>query len=881
VFAVYTSKKSSSAWFLLGAVAALGCGGRKMAVDPRPAQSFSYHLPSTSTAKGTADPREPFPLASSFLTAVPERTLGPFFARREGASMIGYVVTEGGTRKVAVVPLDESGKPRTPLAEVKGVASPTGDVETMVIRATGGARAGFVSAWTSQTDRGEAIELVGITDEGAPRGQPVEVARTLEDIVWLEIVPTPRGAVCIWAEETRDQTANVVAVALDPDGRPRGVPSPIAKGVRGWQAVPTVMGIGLAMVTQSKDAKALPSLMWTKLDADARAIGAPVAITSKASVGADIDVARAGNSWVFAWTDRSGFDPQVMVAAIDDGGTVRPPAPAVTPVGGATLVGLAAAGDGAALAWDESGHAHGSAGTLLRLHVGKLNASAKLSADMQRTFDLQGDSDPALVTAGRGVALVASAHACLGEGAACGQAPVLPMVIRLDDKFAPASVEAVKLRDRRAAKLAWGLDCSREPCVLLAAAGNDKGQSEVHSAILPSRASAYRVPLTPPIPPDAPRPAMLETVAAREPFTDLAAARAGDATLVALVSSGAVESDPKKKKPGDTITLRELDASGKTRGEPTTITNRALAVGGVAVAVGPSPDDGAVVVWVAREGTDPQVHLTRVDRHGKKIRDQLVTTDKGDASDVAVAWAGNGWLVAWVDGKDGNGEVYTARVSPDLRVAAHERISNGPGDASDLSLLVRGDRAWLAYADPRESPHDGFSDIYVAQVRTSDGKKVDESRVLATAAHSRSPVLTGTDDGVAIGWIEEAPMGTEPANSAAYGAMLSMLDIKGKMVGEPLRTGGMGPGFPTSLVFFPVEGKSKSVRAILARASRDALSLDALEWRTGEAPRVFPLLGLSGPPSLDVSLAVAAGALFYNDGAPEEERVRRLALGWK
>ena len=62
-----------------------------------------------------------------------------------------------------------------------------------------------------------------------------------------------------------------------------------------------------------------------------------------------------------------------------------------------------------------------------------------------------------------------------------------------------------------------------------------------------------------------------------------------------------------------------------------------------------------------------------------------MTSSKGDASDVALARAGDGWLVAWVDARDGNGEVYAARLRQELlqRVGREERITNATGDASD------------------------------------------------------------------------------------------------------------------------------------------------------------------------------------------------------
>ncbi|WP_394844066.1 hypothetical protein LZC95_44310 [Pendulispora brunnea] len=890
-------------WIRLAALAVASlvsaCGSSKPKLS---AQGVTH---STAPAnKGGADSMRGKPELESYLVAtVPERTLGPYLARRDGTAMVGYIASEGAARKVVAAPIAASnGKPS---ANARVVATANGDVDMLVLRPTGGARPGYVALWTSLTDRGKAIQLVGVADDGNARGQVIEVTRTTDNVVWVEVVPTARGAICVWAEETRDSSANIFGVPLDSDGRPRGVPTPLAKGVIGWQAVATTMGAGLALV--SREAGQKPSLLWTKLDGDARAVGAPEVIAARSFVGSDVDVVPVGDAWVFAWTDRSGFDPQIMTVSLDERASskekVRTPMPAVTAIGGAKLVGLVSLGDAAALAWDESGRT-GRSG---RLHVAKMDAAGKLAQDAAVTLELEGNAVPVLAPAGRGVGLLVNARACplKSSADACAAVSPGPTFLRLDEKFAPVQVETMRLREQRDAALAWGLDCggkeARE-CLALAAVplqDGAPGVSQVHAAHVAARTSLYKAPLVPPLPPDAPRPVSLTTVAAREAFTDLAAARAGDGTLLALVSSPpAMDKRDGGRKPagskqppappttiatGDTIRLYDLDAKGATRDKPALLTNRALSVGGVAIAS--DGNDGAAVAWVARDGGDPQVHLARVDRHGKKLREQQVTNDRGDASDVAVGWVKNGWIVAWVDGKDGNGEVYAARVSPELRVSPPERVTRAPGDASDLSMLVQGDRVWLAFSDPRDSPHDGFADVYVATLRASDAKRTSEVRVLATAAHSRSPVLAPAGDGVAVGWIEEAPMGTEPNNSAAYGAMVAWLDASGQPVREPVRTAGMGPGFPTAIAFQNVQAQGP-LRAILARSTRDELSLDAVELppnpATSAAPvRVFPLIALSGPPSLDISLAFLEGALFYSDGLPEEERVRRLTIGWK
>ena len=305
-------------------------------------------------------------------------------------------------------------------------------------------------------------------------------------------------------------------------------------------------------------------------------------------------------------------------------------------------------------------------------------------------------------------------------------------------------------------------------------------------------------------------------------------------------------------------------------------------MGGVAIAGGGRVEDGAAVAWVAPEAGDPQLHVTRVDARGRRMNDVQVTTARGDASDVAIAWVGDGWIVAWVDGRDGNGEVYATKLDRGLRrVAREERITHAPGDASDVTILARPDGAWLAWADPRESPSEGFADIYVVPLRAADATPSgEEVRVLGTAAHSRSPALGVTGDQLAVAWIEEAPMGADPVTSPSYGAMLAWLDPQGHPVHEPGHLATGGDGFPTGVA---LDGTPTSLHVVLARSARDAVELDGLEITRAPATRAFPLVGLDGPPSLDVAVALLGDAVFFNDEGQDagDRRARRATVQWR
>jgi hypothetical protein len=855
------------------------------------------------------------------LVGVPDGSIGPFLARRGDIVMGVYIgASSEGARRVVAVPLSGHGDARS---EARVVAPVPTDATMLVVRPTGGPKAGFVAAWTSLTDRGEALAVAGITDDGRGRGDPTELARTSDDIVWIEVVPTSRGAVAIWAEQARGADASLLAAALGPDGAMRGLPARVARGVKGWQVVPLPDGIGLALVTRAPattpapsekperratrgtggtkrtsaseksdrsekrdvDEKSVSTILWQRLDLDARATTPPVVVASGARLAGEVDAVRAGDQALFAWTDASQPDERPVIASVDPAGHVRGPNRAFEGGAGGALVGLTAGPAGIAIAWEEPfrrGRATKRV-TLARVDPGAIATDAAASISL----DLQGRGAPEISGLADGFALLAPARVCAMDSP-CEEAPVLPTFVRLDAKLAPVQVEPLRLGILRdVASAGWGLACDNgKTCLALAAAPAAEDRSlRVLAVDLASRPNAFRAPT--PLPPTrgAPSVEAIETIASGEPFADLASARFGAGSIVALLASS--HDETAKRDDNATILVEAFDGAARIA-QP--MTKRALPVGGVAIATTGNIEDGAAVAWVARDAGDPQVHVTRVDRAGKVTHDVQVTNARGDATDVAIAWAGDKWIVAWVDTRDGNGEVYAATLDRDgRRVGKGERITNAPGDATDVTLLALPDAVgpdgrgaiWLAWADPRESPRDGFADIYVAPLRSQDASRAgDEVRVLATAAHSRSPSLGARGKEMAISWIEEAPMGADPNHARTYGAMLAWLGANGAPAGEPTRLPLAGDGFPTSVA---LEGSANELHAVLARAAADMIVLDGVDLLAGQPVTSYPLVTLDGPPSLDVALGLNGDALYFNDESAEADarRVRRATIHWK
>ena len=880
----------------LGALLALAaCGGHK---PPLPSNlgvaALAAPTPLPSSALPQSRDSSPSGLEAQRLFAVPDGSIGPFLARRGDLVLGAYIGTSSeGARRVVSLPLSSAGTLR---GDPKVIAPIATDATMLVVRPTGGAKPGFVAAWTSLTDRGEALSVVGVGDDGKARVEPTELARTTDDIVWVELVPTPRGALAVWAEQTHTGDVNILAAALGTDGAMRGVPSRVARGVRGWQVTPLGDGAALSLVAAStatptakgdKGGARGSVVSWQRLDADAHPVGGAVVVAPAAHVSGDVDAVRVGDQTLLAWTDASRPDPQPVLATVDAEGHAHGPTRAIEGGAGGTLVGLASGAAGAVLAWEEPFRRGRSS---KRINLAKVDlASRTVDARAEAPLDLEGRGAPEIAGLANGFALLAPARVCL-RGESCADASALPTVVRFDAKLAVAQVEPLRIGlHRDGVSAGWGLTCdSGTSCLALAVGLPAEGAApEVMAVHVRARETSFRPPLVAPPPSGAPVVDALDTIAAGEPFADLATARLGGGTVVAMLASANDESA--KRDDTAVISTRVFDPNGAAMGEGV-VTRRALAAGGVAVATTDRPDDGAAIAWVARDSGDPQVHLARVDRHGKLLHDVALTAVRGDASDVAVAWTGEQWAVAWVDTRDGNGEVYATTVGRDGRgVGRGQRITNAPGDASDVALFAQPDGVgadgrgalWVAWADPRESPQEGFADIYVAPLRSRDASRAsDEVRVLATAAHSRSPSLAALGKDVAVAWIEEAPMGADPSRARQYGALLAWLGPTGHPKAEPVRLPVAGDGYPTAIT---LDGEPQGLHALLARAGSDLVVLDGVEVTRENDGTPFALVTLDGPATLDVALGAADGALFFNDESSDGEarRVRRATVRWR
>ncbi|HXN30852.1 MAG TPA: hypothetical protein VN894_03280, partial [Polyangiaceae bacterium] len=578
--------------------------------------------------------------------------------------------------------------------------------------------------------------------------------------------------------------------------------------------------------------------------------------------------------------DRTGEDPQVTLATVDAAGRIQGPVHAMNAVGGSALVAVAPGATSVALAWESP---HGRTRPWNLLHLATISDATGLAAQPVTSFEVEARAPTELAPAGDGFALLTTpVPACQathpGASSYAGDCFAMPMFMRYDAHLAPVQAEPLFVgKTQAAATLAWGLLCAGDRCTALASTAD--APRPVFTIDLTRRNSPFDAP-TVPAPPAGvlARATGIVTLQSGKPYIDVAATRVGNATLVATMTTPESATGERERGREEAISVRAFDSDGRALDAASTMTSHAVPVGRVAIAAAPQAEGGAAAAWVAQHDAGQQVHVAHLDGHGHRIKEVQLSTAKADASSVAIAWAGDGWLVAWVDWRDGNGEVYAAKVDRNLnRVAPDQRITRAPGDAADVSLAVGGDVAWLAWSDPRESPREGVGDVYVTLLRSRDAKRTgDEVRVLATAAHSRSPEVVVVGDGALLAWIEDTPTGLD----APGAAMVAQLDRSGRVVGSPRALVLGGEGRPTAFVLAPSQ---RGAQAIIARSGHDWVTLDALEVSSdGSAEPAWPVVDLDAPAPFDVALALAGGALFYDDtgGAGGHRRVRRVTISW-
>lgn len=839
-------------------LALVACGSPAEPPETPRARRAQGAAAATAAAKG---------LASTLIAEVPAGTYGPYVGRTDAAGLAVWAARDGDRRKWFVAALGPDGSRRS---APRAIADAPAELGLVAIEPA--AKGSFVVLSTRPDGEGTAVDALSVSAQGRLIGTPRTLDRGDEPVLWLDAVTTGQGALALWARQ-RGKAAALSTLAID--GR-SSEPQLVADGARAWQVIEIGGGAALALV----DAEAVKLL---RLDAAGRRAGVSV-IRAATTASLDLDAARLGDRIAVGWSDRDDDDAQIQIAVLDASGkVVVAPKPAFEATDGdQSLVRLVAplGGGPAYVAWEAAG-ARPRGGRAVRLAsltsegvVGSARGEVRVAAE---------DTLPELAASPRGIAALTLARVCAktASAAECQQAERLPTFVELDRAFSPVAAEPMHLAalSGGAAELAWGLDCRAGGCLALAAIGSDP--APVYAVELAPRSGSWRAPAGPWVRKPPPRPQRIDTLAAIDPLADVAATRLGDATLAAWVTYFDPSTPYQRLKkpapdgrfdpPRALLQVRRIPDRGEAP-PPETISLRARSLGGVALSPGAPEHREALLVWTALDNGQPQVFTTIVDADGKKRLQRMLTRSKGEVSDVAATFVGDGWIVAWVDERHADPEVYVTKVNRMLqRVVPERRLTSAAGAATGVSLLSLGDRVLVTWADARDAEQPGWADPYVAFVKAMDAAPLGaEHRLATTRPHSFSPVAAWLGAQTVLAWLD-GPDGSTGA------ARLALVDDKGQLAAPPVAV--TLPGNPTALALDCTGDRCRFVAAVDVGSRGELATFD---WRAGDAaPGSKRLAGLSGPAGQAAAPVLLGDALLYADQARDRGRVRRMTVEWK
>jgi hypothetical protein len=387
--------------------------------------------------------------------------------------------------------------------------------------------------------------------------------------------------------------------------------------------------------------------------------------------------------------------------------------------------------------------------------------------------------------------------------------------------------------------------------------------------------------------PALPRMVSLDAFGEGDRIADLAAIQLADRILMAWVTyldpkpvpspnptraRGTQAPSPAVSKQGASVMVRALDQAAEAVGPATVISLKAESVGGVAIAAGPGPHEDVALAWVGKDGGVGQVFVTQLSAAGEKQTQRMLTHTKGGCSDVTLAPTTGGWLVGWIDSHDGYADVNVAKVGKTLaRIGAEHRISQTKGEASELHLLTRaratGDEVVVAWNEVRADA--ALSGIFAARLTSADlTVRGDPVRVAQAAGHAHGLDLAPLEDGVVVGWIDDA--------AAKRTVLLARLDPSLHLVAEPVRPSLRSD--PSSIAL----DCDHTCRVVVPSADQGQLLLYGFAYDGRSADPPARLSVIPGASTEDVSPVLVRDWLFFaEDNLHGGGRLRRAKIVWR
>ncbi len=791
-----------------------------------------------------------------------------------------------------------------PKSDVIDLGVSVGDVSNAAIASFGDR---WLVAWVERLKGNATVRAVTLDASGHAQGAASMLAQSADEVGFVEVFAGANAALVVW-EVPRDAYFDVIAVPIKPGQTPAaGVV--LARRVLGWGMAQTEVGAAIATLVdvsaESAEQGRTGRVLYADVDLDGK-IAPPVTVSAQASAQGDLVVTRAGARTILAWTDMREIDASVYVAAVERGGRIATAPHRATPQLGeqalVTVVGGMGPKPRTLLAWED----------ILKtpresrlIHLGLLDADAVLQRE-RTTLVLTADGPPDITADSDGFAMTTLAAIGSATFPVTPETPIWPAFVRLGPDLSVRASEPIRVEAFAATdgipSLTRGLSCQDGTCTTLASVPGPP--TTVAMVGLPVRTTSWQAPASRDADETAPFARSVTSIYDGEHLARVAATElAGGTTLAAWVtyfieSNDLAQGKPSKKaEPLASVGVRVVSSTG-VLGKTQILSDRAVSIGGVALARTPTFEEAAMA-WVSREKGETQVQLAKLGSDGTKVAQKSLTDVKrkaakgnvpSEASDVAITYApatdprggaDDGWIAAWVDTRDGNAEVYAARVDRSLRkVVADRRITDAPGDSAEVQVVIRGKEVVVVWSDARQSPDEGNGDIYAVRLDAHTLREVGPPmRLFASTGHSRSPVVGLAGDNIVVAWIEDAS--TDGTNVDA-GVRIATIDSRGALAGATTLVRGAEGSTISSVALTCLATRC---RVVTAGAIRESMQMDAFEVSPGAPPGPRKTLAsLSGGANADVSPSFAgssANALFFgDDSASGSGRVRLMQIGW-
>lgn len=719
----------------------------------------------------------------------------------------------------------------------------------------------------------EILEVMRLGDEGALRSAPQLVVDAHSSILWTEIVPTPQGALIVWAERVGN-SADIYSAAWSPTGISAPVRS--ARGAFSWQLVERDGSVSLA--TLEDDARR--RVVLRQLGAGGQVIGAPIQLAQGVSGALDLDMAMSDKHILVAWSQDGRFERAIYWSLLDaSGNVVRAAAPLTAPRGGQALVHLAASPDAERFfaIWEEP---------MKSSHAGRglfLGDWTPNDALLEPKVRLSGEGQDALLpllvaTGGESFALLAEGPLC-APGPDCDSTDV-DFLTSLAPRLSEATSAEVLQNGMAAsaASMAWDLSCRDDQCFGLVA--DSEQPAQVYLFPVPEKGSVAS-PLVPLSERKGARAVAHQTLSEIPELAAMAGVPTGQGTLVSWLSYfdpqepyrvPATLAPDGRRAPVRALLQNQWVSGSANQGEllENVISYRARSLGGVQLAH--QPGKGSLMVWAALDAKTPQLFATLVDAKGKKVRQKMLTRMAGEVTDVSVVVGESGYVVAWVDSTGGKPEIWSLLVDEQLKAGKPVQLSHGARSPTSLSLARVGKDIVAFWSDSRGASA-GHGDLYSIRIDPATGlARGQEFRAHQTQKHSHSVRLVTGKNGVTLFWLESEPNSNQQtAESHVHYAEYQ----SDHSLGEAKRLEGLPP-----VVAFSADCSLDVCRLLLAAQEKTA-SLWTAEL-AGEAPQAATLLPLKSLSAHAITPLLLGTTGFYADSDAQGNKwfLNRVELDW-